>query len=330
MRLQRIVATAAVLLAIAMATPMVFALGRSDQRPRPASPGGQAQQAKPSGSGGQASQGGSSSSSGGATDNHATTRERPSGSDRPATAHERPSGSDRPAEVREPAASGAPRAVARDRSWGSSDTNRGGGTAENAGNDHNRGREVAAQPGNGRNREAATAENAGNDRNRGSWLFGGRRNDNDRRPAAARRDDARRDGRGRAVQRAESIRRGVRPRLALGRTIFAGFPYYHRFDYGWSPAFDYYYYPMVMGVTYGGLAFFVEPPITEVYIDGEFVGIAGDFAGQAVPVLPGSHRIELYAAGYEPVAFDILVNPGEVVPYSGMLYPASYYAYDDY
>jgi hypothetical protein len=35
----------------------------------------------------------------------------------------------------------------------------------------------------------------------------------------------------------------------------------------------------------------------------------------------GFHRIELYAQGFEPVAFDINVFPGQVILCRGSLYP---------
>ena len=108
--------------------------------------------------------------------------------------------------------------------------------------------------------------------------------------------------------------------LGLGVSIFAGRPFSFRFDYGWRPNFAY-YYPLRSGLAYGGMSFLLDPDFAEVYIDGEFVGVARDFGGQPVPVAVGYHRIELYASGYAPVAFDITVRPGQVIPYRGSLYP---------
>jgi hypothetical protein len=75
------------------------------------------------------------------------------------------------------------------------------------------------------------------------------------------------------------------------------------------------------GLAYGGISFLLNLDYAEVYTDGEFVGIARDFGGQPMPVAVGLHRIELYARGFEPVAFDISVFPGQVIPYRGSLYP---------
>lgn len=111
-----------------------------------------------------------------------------------------------------------------------------------------------------------------------------------------------------------------RIRYGLGVSVFAGRPFAFRFDYGWRPSFTY-RYPIRYGVAYGGMSFLLDPDYAEVYIDGLFVGIARDFGGQPVPVAAGFHRIELYAPGFEPVAFDINVFPGQVIPYRGSLYP---------
>jgi hypothetical protein len=109
-------------------------------------------------------------------------------------------------------------------------------------------------------------------------------------------------------------------RFGLGISIFSGRPFAFRFDYGWRPSFSY-RYTMRPGLAYGGMSFLLDPDFAEVYIDGEFVGIARDFGGEPVPVAVGFHRIELYAQGFEPVAFDINVFPGQVIPYRGSLYP---------
>ena len=111
-----------------------------------------------------------------------------------------------------------------------------------------------------------------------------------------------------------------RVRFGLGISIFAGRAFPFRFDYGWTPRFSY-YYTMRPGLAYGGVSFLVDPDYAEVYIDGQFVGIARDFGGQPVPVAAGYHRIELYSPGFEPVAWDIDVMPGQVIPYRGSLYP---------
>jgi len=108
--------------------------------------------------------------------------------------------------------------------------------------------------------------------------------------------------------------------FGLGRSIFAGSPFSFRFAYGWQPSFRY-RYSVTPGMAYGGMSFLLSPDYAEVYIDSQFVGVARDFGGQPVPVPAGYHRIELYAPGFGPVAFDVNVRPGQVIPYRGSLYP---------
>jgi hypothetical protein len=108
--------------------------------------------------------------------------------------------------------------------------------------------------------------------------------------------------------------------FGLGVSLFAGSPFSFRFAYGWQPSFRY-RYSVSPGMAYGGMSFLLNPDYAEVYIDSQFVGVARDFGGQPVPVPAGYHRIELYAPGFRPVAFDINVMPGQVIPYRGSLYP---------
>ena len=42
---------------------------------------------------------------------------------------------------------------------------------------------------------------------------------------------------------------------------------------------------------------------------------------QPLTLAAGRHSIELQAPGYEPVAFDVDVAPGQVIPYQGALPP---------
>jgi hypothetical protein len=115
-------------------------------------------------------------------------------------------------------------------------------------------------------------------------------------------------------------------RFGLGISVFAGSPFRFHFSYGWRAPFAY-HYPMRSGIAYGGMAFVVDPPQTQVFVDGVYVGLAGDFRGQPVPIAAGYRRIELYAPGYEPIGFNVNVLPGQVIPYQGRLYGAGHYGY---
>ena len=70
-----------------------------------------------------------------------------------------------------------------------------------------------------------------------------------------------------------------------------------------------------------GMIFDVAPAATEVYVDNVYAGIVQDFATGRDPlmVVPGTHRIELHARGYYPVALDVTIAPGQVIPFTGDL-----------
>lgn len=74
---------------------------------------------------------------------------------------------------------------------------------------------------------------------------------------------------------------------------------------------------------YGGVSLEITPADAEVYVDGGYAGRAGDFGPQAQPLTlaVGVHRIEVRAPGYRPLAFDVTISSGYVVPYQGVLQP---------
>jgi hypothetical protein len=87
--------------------------------------------------------------------------------------------------------------------------------------------------------------------------------------------------------------------------------------------------PVIVGPSspyYGGISLEITPADAEVYVDGSYAGLVQDFDGtqQPLTVTAGSHRLEVRAPGYEPLALDVNVNPGEVVPYRGDLLPYRY------
>ncbi len=71
----------------------------------------------------------------------------------------------------------------------------------------------------------------------------------------------------------------------------------------------------------GGLSFQLTPADAEVWIDEAFAGRADQFGPdqEPLPLMPGAHRLELRAAGFEPVIVDVQVPPGQVLPYRGIL-----------
>lgn len=123
-----------------------------------------------------------------------------------------------------------------------------------------------------------------------------------------------------------------RPRFSIGFGIYIGYPVafpvgfsvgvggvygYPAYGYGGSVA-------VVPGPSqYGGVSFEIDPPNTNIIVDGTYVGDAGSFSATAQPLtlVAGRHRIELRAPDFQPVAFDLDVLPGQVIPYQGALVP---------
>ena len=71
----------------------------------------------------------------------------------------------------------------------------------------------------------------------------------------------------------------------------------------------------------GGVSFDIRPADAQIYVDGEYVGVVGDFlpTSQPLTLSAGRHRIELRGAGYEPLVFDADIAAGEVIPYQGAM-----------
>ena len=71
----------------------------------------------------------------------------------------------------------------------------------------------------------------------------------------------------------------------------------------------------------------MSPASAEVFVDGAYVGTVQDFWADLPPlmIVPGSHRIELRAAGYRTVTLDVTTTAGQVIPYAGELQPLRAY-----
>ena len=59
------------------------------------------------------------------------------------------------------------------------------------------------------------------------------------------------------------------------------------------------------------------PPDAQVFVDGYYMGIVDDFDGltQHLNLTAGPHQIEIRAAGYQPIAFNVNVQPGRTITY---------------
>ena len=109
-----------------------------------------------------------------------------------------------------------------------------------------------------------------------------------------------------------------RPRFSIGFNIFAGYPvaYTYPYPYAYSvgrPPASY----------YGGVVLEIEPIGAAVYVDGAYAGVVADFDGSRQPLTltGGTHRIEIVEQGLAPLVFDVVVQPGQVIPYRGDLRP---------
>ena len=74
---------------------------------------------------------------------------------------------------------------------------------------------------------------------------------------------------------------------------------------------------------YGSLRLKVKPRFGEVFVDGYYVGLVNDYDGvfQRLRLEEGPHHIEVREPGFEPLAFEVLILPGETITYEGYLIP---------
>jgi len=72
-------------------------------------------------------------------------------------------------------------------------------------------------------------------------------------------------------------------------------------------------------VARGGLVLQTIPDMAQVFVDGYYVGLAEEFGlhGRPMDISAGAHRIELRAAGYEMLAFSVMIEPNDIVRYRG-------------
>ena len=108
--------------------------------------------------------------------------------------------------------------------------------------------------------------------------------------------------------------------FSIGFGFYVGYPIAYPVWYN-PYAVSTFGYGVSAGVAYGGLSFDMQPAGAAVFIDGVFVGAAADFGPTAAPLTlrAGLHHVELRADGFQPIAFDITVVPGQVIPYQGTM-----------
>lgn len=71
----------------------------------------------------------------------------------------------------------------------------------------------------------------------------------------------------------------------------------------------------------GALRLKVKPRAASVWVDGYYVGLVDDFDGvfQRLHLETGPHRIDISAPGYEPLTFDVGLEPNQTLTYRGEL-----------
>ena len=109
-----------------------------------------------------------------------------------------------------------------------------------------------------------------------------------------------------------------RPRFSIGFNIFAGYPVAYTYPYPYAYAVG-----RPPASYYGGVVLEIEPIDAAVYVDGAYAGVVADFDGSRQPLTltGGTHRIEVVEQGLAPLVFDVVVQPGQVIPYRGDLRP---------
>jgi hypothetical protein len=86
--------------------------------------------------------------------------------------------------------------------------------------------------------------------------------------------------------------------------FYGGF--YHPYSFGYGYAYPYYNYYVASIRTE------VKPEEANVFVDGDYAGVADDFDGwwQRLDVEPGRHRLVFRAPGFAPYVVDIHAAPG--------------------
>jgi len=126
--------------------------------------------------------------------------------------------------------------------------------------------------------------------------------------------------------------RGYRPYSTFGSGFFDPFwPAFLYSGYAYSgyagPGYGAYGsiapYPFDAFESSGSLRIKVKPRDAAVYVDGYYAGVVDEYDGvfQHLDLIPGPHHVEIVAPGYEPLAFDVTIEPHRKIDYRGTLVP---------
>ena len=117
------------------------------------------------------------------------------------------------------------------------------------------------------------------------------------------------------------------PGFSVGFSFGFGYPYGYAYGAYGYPAYGYPAYgggySYGYGRPYGGVRIDLPQRDAEVYTDGYFAGIVDNFDGsmQQLNLTPGTHRIEVREKGFDPVSFEVNVEPGRTITYRTQLRP---------
>ena len=110
---------------------------------------------------------------------------------------------------------------------------------------------------------------------------------------------------------------------------WGGYPYGYGYGSPWGyggyyGGGGYYRDPQDADGVKGGLKLKISPEEAEVFVDGYYVGVVDDYNGpfQRLPLVAGTHRIEIRAAGFTSLTFDVKIEPRETISYHGELQAA--------
>ena len=111
-----------------------------------------------------------------------------------------------------------------------------------------------------------------------------------------------------------------------GNGYYGGY-YSGYYDPFYDPWYGGYYssysVPQSSGFSYGSddgaLRLKIKPRDAEVYVDGYYVGVVDEFDGmfQRLHIEPGAHRIEVRAAGYDTLVFEVKISQDHTTTYQG-------------
>ena len=75
----------------------------------------------------------------------------------------------------------------------------------------------------------------------------------------------------------------------------------------------------------GGLAIDTTPETADVYVNGFYVGQAKELGlrGRPLDLAAGAYRVEIRAAGHEPLLFNAMIAPNDIFRYRGDMHPLS-------